>query len=476
MARNIVVLCLDSVRKDYFDEYASRLTGLSDVSFEQCRVAAPWSFPSHASILSGKLPHQHGIHQQSAMRRGRDMSDLNSEKTFLSDLDDHEKISITANQYIGSPFGADSLFDDVIDIAPQHRFPEGIDIRNVDTDSDGIGKILDFLSQFITHENTFQSVANGLLFKLDVICNDLPIANPFDDGANPLLKQAASKVKDTDAPFFLFINLMDAHGPLSNIRGFDQSLHSVSNTWSTFELPTPEINANGVDGYEEDLKKWRELYSASIEYLDRKVASFVETVQEMTSSETTFIITADHGENLGYPAEDYLIGHNSSLSEGLLHVPLNVINPPSGYRDSISAYVTHLDLGDLIIAFSRDQTLDISRETIGAEFIGGFYPRFRRNGPHLEEEQYRYLDRMIRCAYSETTKYVWTSLGESFKYELDPERPSWQKETEEDVSVPRWAKELFDTPISGVKKPVSSEAEYNIDESTRSRLEELGYV
>jgi len=60
--RNVVLIVLDTVRKDYFDEYAYRLQDRSDVTFSNCRAASSWSVPSHASMITGELPHVHGIH------------------------------------------------------------------------------------------------------------------------------------------------------------------------------------------------------------------------------------------------------------------------------------------------------------------------------------------------------------------------------------------------------------------------------
>jgi arylsulfatase A-like enzyme len=61
MSRNIVFIYLDSVRKDYFDVYASRLSAMADTTFEQCRAPSGWSLPNYASLLTGTLPHEHGV-------------------------------------------------------------------------------------------------------------------------------------------------------------------------------------------------------------------------------------------------------------------------------------------------------------------------------------------------------------------------------------------------------------------------------
>ncbi len=57
---SVVVTCLDSVRKDYFDEHAERVQALSDSSVDQCPAASTWSLPSHASMRTGQLPSTHG--------------------------------------------------------------------------------------------------------------------------------------------------------------------------------------------------------------------------------------------------------------------------------------------------------------------------------------------------------------------------------------------------------------------------------
>jgi len=54
--RNVVVICLDTVRKDYFDRYAPRLQDRADVIYDQCRAVSSWSVPSHASMFDRGAP------------------------------------------------------------------------------------------------------------------------------------------------------------------------------------------------------------------------------------------------------------------------------------------------------------------------------------------------------------------------------------------------------------------------------------
>ena len=60
---SVVVVLVDELRKDSFDEWAPRTRELASwggVSFEQMRSVAPWTYPSVVTLLSGLLPQQHG--------------------------------------------------------------------------------------------------------------------------------------------------------------------------------------------------------------------------------------------------------------------------------------------------------------------------------------------------------------------------------------------------------------------------------
>jgi len=154
MTRNVVLICLDTVRKDYFEEYAPRLQEMASVSFEQCRAASAWSTPSHASMLTGELPHRHGIHTHN-----RDFTCLERSETFLADIPDHTALGASANVYASSTFGFDTVFDHYSDIAPHRRFPAGMDMEKFiqDRDEEGIQRYLEFLREAIRHDHTLES-------------------------------------------------------------------------------------------------------------------------------------------------------------------------------------------------------------------------------------------------------------------------------------------------------------------------------
>ena len=226
--------------------------------------------------------------------------------------------------------------------------------------------------------------------------------------------------------------------------------------------------------------------AAAIDYLDRTVVEFVDEVQAATDRPTTFVVTADHGENLAFPADDYLVGHDSSLSEGLLHVPLYVVNPPEGYESVpgsetseggadddttlVSEYVSHLQLGDLLVGLAHEEVPDVTRERIPAELVGSSIAQ--------PPENPEYWNRMLRCVYDGTEKVEWDSLGESSRIRLDPGRPCWQERVERGAEWQPLDETFFDEEISAYKRRAEgAEGEgVDVDEATADRRADLGYL
>lgn len=462
--RNVVLVCLDSVRKDTYDDHAPRLNRRADWSFPQARAASSWSVPSHASILTGDLPHQHGIHTHN-----RSYSHLDRRDTFLDELPFHETIGVSANVFAGEEFGFDAPFDTFETISNTCAYPSGLDVEDFVTDESIDHPIRAFLSDSLRHDHRLQSLANGSLAFLDDLVTGKPVPNLLDNGSKAVLRQSRRTVSETDEPFFLFLNLMDAHTPLRPLLGFDSSRYDVPATYTTTEHNVWELMDN-VEDHASYIEHWRSLYAAAVEYLDRLVSQFVTWLSKTTDLETTVVVTADHGENLGYPHEDGCVRHKSSLSEGLLHVPLAVLNPPSTNQPPTEGFLSHLDLGDLLVGLALDECLDLRRTRIPAEVVG------LSAGPEPPDDR-PYWDRMIRCAYEDNTKYVWDSLGVQSVYRIHSGRPSYEQRIDTGVDIPDWATGLFEEDIVASKEAAMADPDgpNRVSAATEARLEHLGY-
>lgn len=464
MDRNIVVLCLDSVRKDYFDEHADRILDLASVSLDEMRAASSWSTPSHASMFTGELPSEHGYH-----RHNNDFANLSANETFLADIP-HETTGISANVFAGPEYGFDTIFDNFTVVSTGKRYSEGLDPNRfvLDHDGDTLSTMASYFGAALRSEHPVESLANGFSAAVNVATRDAPLPKLLDDGASTVTREVIRTLEEQEGPSFIFTNFADAHVPLRPIWGFDRSLFDAPLDWSTDVEDVWAVMENS-GSYETFLRHHRDLYAAAIDYLDRQIAALVRNIRTEVENPTTIIVTADHGENLGEPENNGLIGHKSSLSEALLHVPCYLIDPPDGIEMTGDGYTSLRDIGTLVRAFDEEEDVDIGHEHVYSEVVG------MSPGPDPDTDE-AYWDRMLRAAYGEDEKYVWDSSGSCQCYTVDIDRPCWQELVTEGVDLPKWTQEPFPEDIQSYKRSAKREThKREVDDHTEQRLADLGY-
>ena len=487
MSRNVALVVLDTVRKDYFDEYAPRLRAASDCSFEGCRAASSWSVPSHTSIFTGELPSEHGVHAE-GFDSTFDFSRFDADETFLGDLPDHTTAGFSANSYINTHFGADALFEEFHDFSigshtAETLFTEGITVQEYMESTDepsAVKRYAGFLRKCLDHDRPVKSAANGVWALAGPKVKALPIPVPefVDDGASVITGAIEETADGSREPWFFFANYMDAHTPLRNLIQHDRSMHSVPDSWSSTEIDKWELNKDGL-ATEEYTRNYRAVYGTAIDYLDRKVSALAERLESRTGRETTVVVTADHGHNLGYDADDGLFHHTGSMSEGVMHVPLEILNPPEGWPETEPRTFSQLDLGELLVRLADEEPPDdgLFRERVPAETVGLLGGDNRTWGREFSEAEFAWWNRMTRCVYEGTEKREWNSVGERFRYRLDPDRPSRQELVEEDVEIPEADRALFESELEAYKRAVSEETQdTDFDDEVAAHLEELGYL
>jgi arylsulfatase A-like enzyme len=463
--RNIVLLCLDTVRKDFFDEYAPRLVDRADIIYDGCRAASSWSAPSHASMFTGQLPSEHGVHAYQ-----RDFSVIDQGDTFLGKLPDHKALGASANVWAGSSFGFDRLFDSFSDVSPDQRFPEGIDVARFgqETKVTGLSRQVAFLRNALAHDYPLKSLANGAAVQLDRIFQRLPLPKPFDDGASLIERELASQIESSTEPFFGFVNFMDAHGPVHHARGYDRSLHDAPLSWTA---RTVDLERLIQVSDEETLGWYRELYGTSIDYLDRRIVDFIDRIQSATDHETTVVVTADHGNDLALTDEQHW-GHNGTrLTEALLHVPLVVLNAPEGHENQQTELVSHLELPELLLGIANEQIPDITGTDVRAERIGNSGSMEQLKSGDIPPEK----NLVVRGLYRDGVKYVWDHQGNATTYQLDCDKPCWEQKASEEFAIHEFDI-AFETDITRVAQKARSTNTVEVDDDISDRLRELGYL
>ena len=148
--------------------------------------------------------------------------------------------------------------------------------------------------------------------------------------------------------FFLFLHTYSPHDP------YDPPEPYRSEMWPGEPPPGPApagptlraFNAGEVELTAETLAYYRALYDASIRYTDEVLASFFAELESLgLDRETTIILTADHGEELG---EHGRLGHTQLYPESL-RVPLVIVHPELASGRHIPGPVSSVDLAPTLV-------------------------------------------------------------------------------------------------------------------------------
>jgi hypothetical protein len=406
-------------------------------------------------MISGQLPNVHKITTHS-----RSFDSLPQKNTIFDDLEEYRTVGISGNIYAGPTYDFDDYFDSFYELKRGVRFPRALSPYSDSYDM-SLYDVLSYMTESVKSDRSIKSVLNGFTALLDQFTDVGSWA--FDQGAKSSFRIAHEELRSTSAPTFIFLNLMESHIHYQPAWYLNSDLYNVPSGWSSDEKGVWELFRNEYD--EKYWNKRNQLYRATIDYLDRRISKFVQSVGE----DASVIITADHGDNLGTDVDDGLANHKSSLSEGVLHVPLCIINAPTSSKQT-GDHTSHLFLPDLIKGLQQGYIPDLTSDRVFSE-LGGMSA-----GPDPESD-YEYYNRAIRCAYNNDEKIVWDSFGNCVKYLLDPTIMNYQQHSIDLDQPPSWARDRFSCDIDTFKSEiVKNEDEVDIDTSTAQRLEELGYL
>jgi hypothetical protein len=159
------------------------------------------------------------------------------------------------------------------------------------------------------------------------------VRGQVDDGAaeaGSVLRRWSTGL-ERDRSFFWFVNLIECHSPYLPPRPYGglgrwaRGRAAVEAHRHLNFLSILRTCAGGEPVAPAALERMRQLYAGAIRYLDDWIADLLEALDASGAlAETTVIITADHGENLG---EGGLITHALSLDDRLIRVPFVAAGP-----------------------------------------------------------------------------------------------------------------------------------------------------
>jgi arylsulfatase A-like enzyme len=317
MQPDLVLVICDTARADAFKPWGGPFPTPTmerlcreGIAYRNATTQAPWTLPSTASIMSGKLPTQHGVHNDCLDWSGdRPTTPATAVKGVAGEwlpetLRDrgYRTWAASCNTWISTWGGFDRGFDEFNDTSDRVRLPRGKWSKYVRKAARLYGKI--------------------------------------DRGGKAVTQAFAKRVRDGGGePMFAFMNLMEVHSPYDPPRPF-----YPFQPWrrpETFKMsgggrgPRKFLIYNlGVERpSDEYVRTLRSLYWHSARYEDWLLGRIVRAVEDR-GRPAVVVVVSDHGENIG---DHGLFGHNSSLHQTLLNVPLVVwgrgVDVGSGWVD-----------------------------------------------------------------------------------------------------------------------------------------------
>jgi len=494
---NILLVVWDACRFDYAVEHAEFLNELasSNIWFENAIAPSPWSLPSHASIFSGKLPHQHG-----STKFGDSI-----ETPLVQELSAHgyDTYGVSANGFASQRTGFHRKFDQFRYTGGRDPFVEGLDVsgRSQDVlqqgDTSHRDALLQILQEIPRHKHPLKSVFNLLGVACGEISNKYealqnirhPVFAPTSDYSynpqnNTDMIESMIRNQPSEDLFFLFTNYMDTHrcykpSPELQKKHLGRTLEYDELVRLNEEIASPmefETKKSTGELNEVDIQTIRSLYAGEVETADEHLSEiFYLLDRENLRQNTIVIVTADHGENLGETDEmgRRRMGHESSVSDAVLRVPL-VIAHPKLDAVTIEEEVSLDFLYDFFLSVADGETpLEKTvRNAIPDTAAVSQYPA--TGGEDETLEKYPEVSKEVSRHRSLEDSAV--AYDDGWKVVAESESGKWAFEKGTSVDIDNAPHELVEETADLLELLVGSTSSRELNEEKVSQLEDLGYI
>jgi arylsulfatase A-like enzyme len=265
--RNLVLISIDTLRADHLGCYgyqrptspAIDAVAEAGVVFEDASATSPWTFPSHASLLTGLYPRRHGASQPER-----------------------------------------ALAGDVIHIAAwlqQHGFRTAAVVNSTWFKRPGMRKGFD---DFVFVPETVDAREPSRVTELALL---------------------RLRRFDRATPFFLFLHYYDVHSDYRSMPEYERMFagdYRGRANGSTRQLLAFLLGR--TDFEEDDVRHLRDLYDAGIRQLDDQLAKIFRDLRNRgLLDQTLLVVTADHGEEF---LEHGSLLHGATQYQEVIRAPL----------------------------------------------------------------------------------------------------------------------------------------------------------
>jgi arylsulfatase A-like enzyme len=315
---NVVLISIDTLRPDHVGLYGAErdLTPVLDelgahgVVFDQALAQAPWTIPSHATMLTSQYPSVLGVGPYA------DPGKLSEAALTLAEVFRQHGFATAAitGGYVSSELGFDQGFD---------SFQETLD-------TPAMAYTVTYADDWLERRNTAR-------------------------------------------PFFLFLHTFEVHQyrppePFQRrwVRPYEGSLSALEDVPAFVQSPANQERVRALGA--EDWRYLRDLYDACLASVDSEIGRLLAALEARGLRETTLVVvTSDHGEEFG---EHGGSGHGYTLYDENLRVPL-LLNHASLPALRVAEQVRLLDLAPTIAELAALPVPELWQGTSLVPLLGG---------------------------------------------------------------------------------------------------------
>lgn len=406
-APNILLVTMDTTRADALAgvgadaalaPYLQKLAA-TGIRFEQAYSTSNATQPSHASILTGTWPMDHGVHDNYAFF-GEDNITLAERLRKRG----YHTIGAVSQRYIGAGSGFGQGFDEFLQAAPTASL-------------DG------------------SATVEGLHTRLEEWSELAP-----------------------DRPFFLWLHLFDAHTPYAAPAEY-QSKHNARLAEAGIGIPSAMVapgTASALPVVDElpdemrflagtnSLDFAKHLYRSEVSYADsliENVASALSGANQLGA--TAFFVTADHGESLG---ENGSYFNHMGLLEEVVHVPLIVRIPGGPAGVVVDDLASGVDLVPTILSYVDRGTFDAAGAAgvlRGRDLLAGLVTPDAELSDKGARVFFEHSGRR-QVGYREGSQHFVTTIGDGMRHGIEVVSDAGGRRVLREIPVPIGASFLFD--------------------------------
>jgi arylsulfatase A-like enzyme len=375
----VVLIVLDTIRADHLSCYGyarptspnlDRFAAQADL-YRLARSTAPWTLPSHASLFTGKFPHEHGAESRATPEGVTDGWPLAQDEVTLAE-------ALAGEGYRTGAFAANFAY-----VNARYQLDQGF-------------------ATFSSEKRRAPEINAAALAWLDA-----PPADP----------------KAAGAPFLLFLNYMDAHRrynvaplppgraeelPAPPARDVGELLDElVSAVLAQEAPPPPELVQGAIDAYD-----------LGIANLDRALGElFDELRRRGLYDQALIVVTSDHGEYFG---EHDLVEHSKDVYEVALRIPLLIKRPGQRAGRVLDDPLTIADVPRLVLEQLSDELRELAPRFPGSSGDRGRLAELRYTRPKDLAAPYGERFRRERSVlYAGRWKLIRSSDGAHELYDLE---------------------------------------------------------